>query len=411
LKAAYLSTVFATRTEERNLIYITPLLFVGTAIVLERRRVNLLALAGATAYAFYLIAGSPFRMDVHLYSDALGTSIFQQLNRYFGAPWSPGFSQWVTMGLLGVGVGLTLVLTGVRRLRLAPSAAVAALAVVVLAWNLSGEIAAAVGTVSFSRDERPTIGEPFRWVDTVANGASTLYFGQGELDQNPEWLLEFWNRSITAASSLDGTLKGPGPSGAPNLTANGQLYWTHNPANPGKTFTYAVEDWPCIDFAGADSGHHLYRGGFKQLKEWRLIKLTTPNRLNAECIGIYPDTWTGPTSGYYHFASAAGQWLRVTVSRKDWGGATPPTPVHVLFGHLVAGSDREPKIGKLVKRFNRTIGSGQTKVVWIHVTTKNAFAAVVKVDKTFVPRLIDPHLSDPRVLGAEVTYELFAKRR
>ena len=30
-KAAYLSTVFATRVEERNLIYLCPLLFIATA--------------------------------------------------------------------------------------------------------------------------------------------------------------------------------------------------------------------------------------------------------------------------------------------------------------------------------------------------------------------------------------------
>src|SRR5205085_3648611 len=49
MKAAYLTMVFETRVEERNLIYIAPLLFVGTALVLERRRVNLVALGAAAA--------------------------------------------------------------------------------------------------------------------------------------------------------------------------------------------------------------------------------------------------------------------------------------------------------------------------------------------------------------------------
>src|SRR5207248_7547781 len=83
MKAAYLSTVFETRVEERNLIYIAPLLFIGTALVLERRRVNLVALAGAAAYGLYLVVGTPFLMGVQLYSDALGTSILQQANRYY----------------------------------------------------------------------------------------------------------------------------------------------------------------------------------------------------------------------------------------------------------------------------------------------------------------------------------------
>ena len=37
VKAAYLSTIFAIVIAERNLIYLVPLLFIGTALVLERR--------------------------------------------------------------------------------------------------------------------------------------------------------------------------------------------------------------------------------------------------------------------------------------------------------------------------------------------------------------------------------------
>src|SRR5262249_10904722 len=89
LKAAYLSTVFATRVEERNLIYIAPLLFVGTALVLERRRVNPIALALSSGFALYLVAyaghnlpGSPYELALKLYSDAPGLSILQAANRY-----------------------------------------------------------------------------------------------------------------------------------------------------------------------------------------------------------------------------------------------------------------------------------------------------------------------------------------
>ena len=39
-KAAYLSTVFSTTVVERNLIYLAPLLFVATALALERGRLR-----------------------------------------------------------------------------------------------------------------------------------------------------------------------------------------------------------------------------------------------------------------------------------------------------------------------------------------------------------------------------------
>ena len=48
VKATYLSITFSVVMAERNLIYLVPLLFVGTAIVLERRRVLLLPTAIAT---------------------------------------------------------------------------------------------------------------------------------------------------------------------------------------------------------------------------------------------------------------------------------------------------------------------------------------------------------------------------
>ena len=45
-KAAYLSTVFSTVVVERNLIYLAPLLFVATALALERGRLRWWALRG-----------------------------------------------------------------------------------------------------------------------------------------------------------------------------------------------------------------------------------------------------------------------------------------------------------------------------------------------------------------------------
>ena len=40
VKAAYLSTIVATLTEERNLIYLSPLMLIGTALVFQSRRID-----------------------------------------------------------------------------------------------------------------------------------------------------------------------------------------------------------------------------------------------------------------------------------------------------------------------------------------------------------------------------------
>ncbi len=217
----------------------------------------------------------------------------------------------------------------------------AVLAVGIVGWNLTGEIGAAAGTNSISRTQAATLRHPFTWVDDITKQQPTLYLGEGEADQNPEWMLEFWNRSIVTVGSFDGSVGGPGPAGSPNLTENGSLYWTPDPANPGRQYAFAVEDYPCIDFAGTYRGRHFYRAG-GGTKVWHLIQLTHPNRLRAVCNGIYPDGWSGAAdSAYYRFSDGANGWLRVVVSRKDWGGKTGPSPVSILVAPLVI-TDRTP---------------------------------------------------------------------
>jgi hypothetical protein len=143
-------------------------------------------------------------MDRGLYSDALGLAIFQQANRYF--EWTPYTAQWVLLAVFAVGLVL-IVATSLQRVpRLLAVGGSAILAVGLLAWNVTGEISAAAGTTSISRDSAALLGRPFTWVDDVAHGKPTLYFAQGVVDQRPEWLLEFWNRSISTVTSLDNSV-------------------------------------------------------------------------------------------------------------------------------------------------------------------------------------------------------------
>ena len=401
MKAAYLSTVFATRVEERNLIYVSPLLLVGTAVILERRRVNWWALAAATAYAFYLIVGTPFQMGVQLYSDALGLSILQQANRYLY--WTPVVGQWVLLGVLAGGVAVLVAIMLVRGRARVAGAIAALLALGIVAWNLTGEISAAAGTNSIGRTSAATLRHPFTWVDDITKQQPTIYVGEGEADQNPEWMLEFWNRSITAVSSFDGTVHGPGPSGAPNLREDGTLYWTPDPNVPGQQYAYAVEDYPCVDFAGTYSGKHYYRAG-GGTKVWHLVKLTHPNRLRALCTGIYPDGWSGVgDSAYFRFSDGKNGWVRIVVSRKDWGGPTGPSPVNVLVAPLVITPTRQPALSRTELSIPLTIDSGQTKVCWVR-TPADRFGAAVVVQNKFVPQQVDPSSGDVRILGAEVNY-------
>jgi hypothetical protein len=404
MKAAYLQSAFATRVEERNLIYIAPLLFIGTALVLDRRRVNPVALAIAAVYGLYLVVGTPFQMGVQLYSDALGFSILQQANRFY--EWTPAGAQWLLIGILVAGVGLVVAVTQRRVSATAAGAIASVLAIGILAWNVTGEISAAAGNVSIARGTGDILRHPYTWVDDITGGKPTLYLGQGVADQRSEWLLEFWNRSIVAVSSFDGTLVGPGPSGAPNVAADGRMYWGATPDVPGRTYDYAVEDWPCIDLAGSVAGTHGYQGPSPTaLLQWRLIRLTQPNRLRAACSGIYSDGWSGANdSTYFHFTNADRGWLRIRISRQSW----PGSPVHIQFG-AIRTQYKEPAIGKIFRELSFDTRSGERKVIWLR-TPAGRFGARVVVDKKFVPRELNPEgSSDPRVLGAQVDYRFFTK--
>ncbi|HVA29823.1 MAG TPA: hypothetical protein VMU58_01010, partial [Gaiellaceae bacterium] len=276
------------------------------------------------------------------------------------------------------------------------------------------EIAAATGTVSIAHSAGRTLRHPYTWVDDLTHLRPTVYMGEGESDQNPEWMLEFWNRSIVRVSSLDGSVLGPGPSGGPNIESGG----TVDLGNPGG-YDYAVEDTCpavlpneapslCVDFAGTLAGSHSYAAGGRT-RVWRLVRLTHPNRLRALATGISPDGWTGPDDSAYFRFGGSEPWLRVVVSRRDWGGPSGPSPVHVIVGKLVINSNLQPIVGAVTKQVDLTIDSTQTKIVWVRVP-RGPIAVHVVVDKKFVPHVYEPASSDVRQLGAEVEYRFFEKK-
>jgi hypothetical protein len=415
IKAAYLSTVFATRVEERNLIYIAPLLFIGTALVFSRRRVSTLGLAVAGAYTVYLLGYAlyhvtqyPYQMGVQLYSDALGFAIVQQGNRYLS--WTPHLVREIVIAMSVISV-LVLVAPRFLRGRTRISTAVtAAAAVGVVGWNLTGELAAAAGTNSIARDAATTLHHPYSWVDEHTHGKATLYMGEAEIDQNPEWLLEFWNRTLARISSLDGSVLGPGFSGSPNILRNGSLYWTTVPAGLPIQYEYAVEDLPCIELAGTPVKHHLFRAGGR-LQTWQLVRLAKPNRLQSACTGIYADGWTSMNgSAYYRFAGPGG-WLRIGYARPE-NYPIPPTSVHITLGRLKINQQQpaygQPALARAIRHVDVPIRNLQSKVLWLRVPA-GGFAVHVTVGKSFVPDDFD-HRGDKRELGVQLTYRFTRTR-
>jgi hypothetical protein len=404
VKATYVSITFGTYTYERNLIYLAPLIFTGTAIWLERRRLNPWALAVASIFVLILILTTPYDMGHEIAYNAPGLAILQQGNRYlqFDEPAAKG-------GLVALLAFSIVLLVAPRFVRAGAKWLVAAVAVAAVAWNLTGEIAFASASNRASDRFAENIRTPFTWIDDATHGGSTLYIGQQMSDQNGEWLAEFWNRSIKSVWSLDGTAQGPGPFLTPDArTTDGELMTHGRSADPG--YPYVVEEQG-IEVIGKTVATHLHRAG-GGLEPWRLVRVVHPLRLRGSVTGVYADGWTGPFSAYTRYSTAqnrAGK-IRVTVSRKAWGGPNKTGHVTVAIGPIVIGQDRNPHIGKptTVKHFD--IHSSEEIPVVLKAPGPR-FRVEVTITPTFSPNELDPTQGDRRQLGAKVSYIFLPPRK
>jgi hypothetical protein len=400
VKAAYVSTVFATYTYERNLIYLAPLLFTGTALWIERRRVHPVALAVSAGFVLYLLLTTPYDMGQDISYNAPGLAILQQANRY------------LALDPTGAKIGLVALLAFSVALLLAPrllgrAGALLALGVAggVIAWNLTGELAFAGASNRASDRFLDNIRRPVTWVDDATGGASALYIGQQMKDQDSEWLLEFWNRSIKAVWSLDGTAQGPGPTLTPDpRKSDGAL--SHDPGYP-----YVVEE-KGIEIAGRTVATHLHQAG-GALEKWTLVRVDRPLRLRSSVVGIYSDGWTGAFNSYTRYSTEGNQTgrVRVVVSRKSWGGPNKTGRVTIRIGPITIGDDKQPHVVRAAQTVRLDIHSKQQKIVVLKAPGPR-FRIETTISPTFVPIQLSPQTStDARQLGAKVTYEFLLPRK
>jgi hypothetical protein len=400
VKSTYVSTVFGTYTYERNLIYLSPLLFAGTALWLERRRVHPVALAVSTAFVLVLLLTTPYEMGQDISYNAPGLAILQQANRYLAL--DPDGARIGLLLLLALSVALLL---APRFMHRGAAWLAAGIAAAVVAWNLTGELAFASASNRTSDRFIENIRRPLTWVDDQTGGAPTLYIGQQMYpDQNGEWLLEFWNRSIRAVWSLDGTAQGPGPVLTPDPRASdGAL--SHDPGYP-----YVVQETG-IEVVGTEVGRHLHTAG-GHLEPWRLIRVAPPLRLRASVSGVFADGWTGASSSYTRYSTEGERpgRIRIVVSRKDWGGPNKTGHVTVKLGPIVIGDDKQPHVGEPARVYRFDIHSKEERVLVLKPAGPR-FRVEVTIDPTFSPKELSPDQSDNRQLGAVVRYVFLPPRK
>ena len=376
VKASYLSTTFAIRVEERNLIYISPVVFVVTARWLLAGRTRLLGTLVAAGAVAYLIDTTPYHNNEHFYSDAPGLSILQFMNRTWAV--TTADAQHLLYGILlasiAIAVGREL---GHRRaaLRRASPFLAGCIGVVIVGWNLTGEITAANSSNSFSDSFRGVLPTPPDWIDKETGRARTMFIGQSLGGSNAFWSLEFWNQSIEDVWSVDASAPGPGPVRTPNfLDLTGAL-------DPQLPLHWIVAG------PGVDPRGHLQEtvGGL------RLFRVARPIRLTDAQGGVTPDGWMSTSAWYYHFATSAPRpgTAVVTLSRTAACGNLPKSRITIRVTRLRLNADSQPIAGTLLAIRRVVLRSNPCERKEVRIPVRPPFRIDVTARGTFQPSAYD----------------------
>jgi len=395
-KAAIVSTTFSTLVVERNLIYLAPLLFAATALVLEHRRVRLLALGASTAFVALLLLTTPYNMDTRFYYDAPGLAILAAGNRAYG--WTPEHAESVLLWMLVAAVAVVAAVVLLRGHAATRAIALAA-AALTIGWNVAGEVNAARGSTAFADGLMANLPQPPNWIDRATGGEPALYLGQKIADANGLWLLEFWNRSIERVWSLDGSAPGPGPSLTPDLlSARGELA-----GDPG--YGYAV----------AERGIELAGTRLRTAGGWQLYDLEPPLRLAAAQRGIFGDGWIGSNRDDNRVSAGFSRYVNpkpgpgtafVTVGRKGWcTDKDIPGYVIIRAGTLTLGPERNGVVDRVTDEVGWQVRACSERTFPLSVPPA-PFHVEVTIEPTFSPFELDPvGQSDRRRLGAQVSFD------
>ena len=388
VKGTYLSTTFADQVLERNLIYLTPLLFAGTALLLARGGGRTAAVLASGALATVLVAWTPYNLATYPYYEAHGLSILAWANRVLRWP-----DETIQAVLVGISVGITIVLAllpwlTARREVLARGLA-AGLAVGCLGWALWTEVYAARGEERFSEQLLSVLPKPVNWLDRTVGDSTATFVGQQVDDANSLWQLEFWNRSLKQVWSLDGTAPGPGQVVTADLgSADGAL-------KPPSGTGYAVAG-PGVDLAGEQVGDAV--------GTWRLFRLPADGtiRLSSSRTGIYSDGWMGGRSTFSQYDVEPGErgFARVVLSRGAWCGPDKPGVATIRLGPIGITEGGRPRLAGVTSTARGELHSCQAQTFLLR-TPDAPWSVEVEIEPTFSPKEFDPALGDTRQLGAK----------
>jgi hypothetical protein len=389
IKAAYLSTTFATRVEERNMIYLGPLLIVGCAVYFTSRRIWLPGLLVAAGFVTWLVTAYGYQLD-YPYFEAPGYGIAVMANRSWH--WDQAtIRTWMYVACAAFFV--VALLPRISRVpRRAWQSTAAAAGLVAVAWALTGEITSARGSNASANQLVANLPKPLDWVDVAANRESVTFFGENIGDANGVWLLEFWNKSIVHDWTLDATAPRPDPTLTPDVkTTDGRMH-------PDTDTDYVLTSGGVeVQGTTVDSRPGL-----------TLRRITHPWRLQAALFGRAGDGWIGTDALYTRLGPGrpAGT-VAVSASRSGFcNQSAPRAHVTIKVGDVALNSQFKPVLGKVRATRRRVLANCAT---WVEkIPARPPF--VVTVHVTPLVRPSDYGASDARELGAVVDWKFTPSR-
>ena len=393
IKGAYVSTVFATYVYERNVIYLAPLLFAGTALAFTRGVGRAWAIAVAAVATVYVVNAVPIVLD-YPYYEAHGLAILAFANRELG--WSDGKIENALIVVSLAAVAVVVALRLLRRGSIAFGVLAGVATVLVVTWSMTTQVYAAEGERVLSRQVERNLPKPYDWVEQATGGGSVVVLGQQISDPTNIWLTEFFNPSVRKMWSLDGTAI---RVGAPILTPD--LDATDGTLTPP----------PGTDYALAVNGVALQAPVVERRKNAVLYRIDGKSiKLEDALIGRETDGWILAPSGTkiaraaytrYDVSDDGPGFAVVKLSRVGWC----PKPSRrgtgiatVRIGPVGIGPDKQPAISRVSD--TRMFRVPDCKANGVLLSAPNVpWRVEVEIGPTFSPNEIDPGNSDRRQLG------------
>ena len=380
---------FALRIEERNMIYVMPIVLLAFVVWIGRglpRPAVIASLAAAASAAPLLAIPLSRFLNQTIISDTFGLVPLLRLATHL----ADDFSQvrWI---MLFVALDAVLAFLFLPR-------RVAAVCLPLLLAGYFAYVSSLVveDTSAFARNLRGSIPGNASWIDaSIGTSPKAVYLYGADPYPNHEpvvlWELKFWNRSLGRIYNLGATSPPGLPQYAAKIGSNGRVRSGSTQLTKSR---YVVSNRG-LQVAGRELRHN---------GDITLYSARRPLALRTSVVeGVASDGWMGADATYdrYTTSNERGGTLTVTVSRSSWSGPDD-RPGHATIEIGPLGTALGPSAMTVVTARRTWTVHALTEKRFRLPAPRPPFQVRIHIEPTFSPA--DYGFRDTRQLGAQVSF-------